>query len=176
MDDRVWMYHETEAPEGRIFNVKNRKEADDLDADGWVDSPDKFGKKKAPKAGTGNAGSGDDPKPIAKMDVAELEDYIVQRGGVPEGNKAAKVKLALSLPTEPAKTAPADVEDAEDGDGVNQKHDDDEAVVAETDAPKPVDQMSAEELRAELDEAEVTYAEDASVDNLKAGVKALRGE
>lgn len=171
--DAIWLYHQDEAPEGRLFQKLDGKEAESLYGDGWVDTPAKFGEKverRAKKSGDDGA----EIKPIDKMTVAQLEDYIVQRGGVPEGSKADKVKIALSLPLEPAKTAPADMADAQDGDGVNGNEQ--PAVIPDADAPKPVDQMDEAELRAELEAAEVNVSASTGIDNLKSAVKALRGE
>lgn len=172
--DAIWLYHQDEAPEGRLFNKLDGKEAEKLHGDGWVDTPAKFGDKDAKR--TKKDDDTNEPVAIARMNVGQLEDYIVQRGGFPEGSKADKVKLALSLPADPASTAPADMEDAEDGDGINDNPGPDQEVVADLDAPKPVDNMTEVELREELEKAEVNVSASTTVENLKAAVKALRGE
>lgn len=61
----VWLYHPTEAPEGRIF-YHDEVGLKDLEGKGWVDSPDKFSKatetskpkKAAKKKAEGSPGTG----------------------------------------------------------------------------------------------------------------------
>jgi hypothetical protein len=49
--------------------------------------------------GGSGSGSGENGgKTIDEMTVAELDDYIVERGGTPTGNKEAKVTQAKALP------------------------------------------------------------------------------
>lgn len=158
--DRVYMYHETEAPEGRIFDGLNAKAAADLDSEGWVDTPAKFGSDRAKEASREKqhvAAPQSRAADIDKMNNNQVDDYIARRGGVPEGSLRDKKAFAKTLPTEPANTAPNDA---------------DEAL-----GKKPVEDMDEDELRAELEDGDVKdIPADATKAQLISGVMALREE
>lgn len=151
MDNRVFMFHEEESPEGRIFNIATKADAEKLEAEGWVDTPAKFGQEKPKPAKK----SGTDADPIDSMKVDELDAYIKARGGEPAGKRPEKVALAKSLPKDPIQKEAQKPDNA--GGGVDL-----------------IEDMSDDDLKAELDLAEVEYAADAPRENLIAAVKALR--
>lgn len=140
MNTKIWLYHPEKAPDGRLFS-SSAEEVKELEADGWLDTPAKFGMGKSAAGGAGKTGGGSSgEKSGSKKDPsAGKKPKDGKSGG--DGKKPNK---------------------GDDGKGDDPKDD--------------LDGLTDDELRAELEGAEVKVPANASRDQLLSGVRALRGD